>query len=41
MITVFGKQVHGWVITTEEPVIDKTIPLGESLEADELLHDPE
>ena len=40
-ITVFGKQVHGWVITAEEPVIDKTIPLGESLEADELLHDPE
>ena len=41
VITVFGKQVHGWVITTEEPVIDKTIPIGESLEADELLHDPE
>ncbi len=40
-ITVFAKQVHGWVITTVEPVIDKTIPLGESLEADELLHDPE
>ena len=38
-ITVFGKEVQGWVITTEEPVIDKTISLGEAL--DEVLHDPE
>ena len=38
-IIVFGKEVQGWVITTEEPVIDKTISLGEAL--DEVLHDPE
>ena len=41
VITVFGRQVPGWIITTEEPVIDKTIPLVESMEEDELLHDPE
>ncbi len=38
-IIVFGKEVQGWVITTEEPVIDKTISLDEAL--DEVLHDPE
>ena len=41
VITVFGRQVQGWIITTEEPVIDKTIPLVESMEEDEFLHDPE
>jgi len=31
-ITVFGQQVEGWIVTTEEPVIDKTISLAESME---------
>ena len=40
-ITVFGKQVAGWIITTELPVIDKTITLRESLEGAQDLQDPE
>ncbi|HIC69554.1 MAG TPA: hypothetical protein EYO90_08515, partial [Candidatus Latescibacteria bacterium] len=31
-ITVCGRQVEGWLITTEEQVIDKTITLAESME---------
>ena len=31
-VVVFGREVHGWVVTTEEPVIDKTIALKESLQ---------
>ena len=40
-ITVFGQQVKGWIVTTEEPVIDKTISLSESLEGLVILHDNE
>ncbi len=40
-ITIFGQKVQGWVITTEEPVIDKVIPLEESMRGDVMLHDPE
>ncbi|MEW6751308.1 MAG: hypothetical protein AB1505_10075 [Candidatus Latescibacterota bacterium] len=40
-VAVFGHTVQGWLITTEEPVIDKTIPLGESLQGDVVQHDPE
>ena len=40
-ITVFGDEVEGWIITTEEPVIDKTITLRESLEGLGVLHDNE
>jgi len=40
-ITVLGRQVEGWIITTEEPVIDKTITLAESMEDLGLQHDPE
>jgi len=32
IITVFGEKVEGWIVTTEEPVIDKTISLAESME---------
>ena len=40
-IELFGRQVKGWLITTEEPVIDKVIPLRESMLGDVMLHDPE
>lgn len=40
-IAVFGEKVQGWLITTEEPVIDKLIPLSESLHGDVMEHDPE
>ena len=40
-ITVLGKRVDGWVITTELPVIDKTITLRESLDGSQDLKDPE
>ena len=40
-VTVLGKQVDGWVITTELPVIDKTITLRESLDGARDLQDPE
>ena len=40
-IVVFGREVQGWVVTTEEPVIDKIIPLSESLEGTSLRRDPE
>ncbi len=40
-IVVFGEKVRGWLITTEEPVIDKLIPLSESLHGDVMEHDPE
>ncbi|MEE2659089.1 MAG: hypothetical protein VX733_11330 [Candidatus Latescibacterota bacterium] len=39
-IEVFDHTIHGWIITTEEQVIDKTISLDESLEG-LILHDPE
>lgn len=40
-ITVCGRRVEGWVITTEEQVIDKTITLAESMEGLGLHHDTE
>ncbi|MFC1525274.1 hypothetical protein ACFL6X_00510 [Candidatus Latescibacterota bacterium] len=40
-ITVFGKELSGWIVTTEEPVIDKTISLVEALEGLVILHDNE
>jgi hypothetical protein len=40
-ITVLGRQIEGWIVTTEEPVIDKTITLAESMEGIGLLHDTE
>ncbi len=40
-VTIFGKQVSGWIITTEEPVIDKIIPLDESTQREVMHHDPE
>ena len=40
-ITVCGRQVEGWLITTEEQVIDKTITLAESMEGLGLHHDTE
>jgi hypothetical protein len=40
-IVLFGQTVRGWLITTEESVIDKVIPLRESLQGDVLQHDPE
>jgi hypothetical protein len=40
-ITVCGRRVEGWIITTEEQVIDKTITLAESMEGLGLHHDTE
>ena len=40
-ITIFGQKVQGWIVTTEEPVIDKIIPLDESTQGEVLHHDPE
>lgn len=40
-IAVFGKKVKGWLVTTEESVISKVIPLDESLRGDVVQHDPE
>jgi hypothetical protein len=40
-ITVFGREIEGWIVTTEEPVIDKTITLEESLDDVGVRHDPE
>jgi len=40
-IQVFDKVIHGWIVTTEEPVIDKIIPLSESMQTRTSLLDPE
>jgi hypothetical protein len=40
-LVVFGKRISGWLVTTEESVISKTIPLDESLRGDIVTHDPE
>lgn len=40
-ITIFGQKVQGWIVTTEEPVIDKIIPLDESTQGEALHNDPE
>ena len=40
-ITIFSEEVEGWLITTEEPVIDKVIPLREALQGGIVTNDPE
>ena len=40
-ISVFGQRVHGWIVITEEPVIDKDISLDESTQGTMPLRDPE
>ena len=40
-IIIFGKKVEGWMITTEEPIIDKIIPLRESMQGSIIQHDRE
>jgi hypothetical protein len=40
-IAIFEQKVMGWLITTEEPVIDKVIPLRESMQGEVKQHDPE
>ena len=40
-IQVLGREVKGWIITTEEPVIDKTITLDEAMEGLGISHDTE
>jgi len=40
-IVILGKKVKGWLVTTEEPVIDKIIPLDESMRGEVMQHDPE
>tara|TARA_Y100000588_G_C14244572_1_gene920869 strand:- start:969 stop:1199 length:231 start_codon:yes stop_codon:yes gene_type:complete len=40
-IVVFGQKIAGWLVTIEEPVIDKVISLNESMDEDTMLHDPE
>jgi hypothetical protein len=40
-LTVFGREIAGWIVTTEEPVIDKTITLAEALDDVGVRHDPE
>jgi hypothetical protein len=40
-IDILGAKVRGWIITTEEPAIDKIIPLDESTQGEVLSHDPE
>ena len=39
-IVVFGENIDGWIVTTEEAVIDTTITLRESLDRISL-RDPE
>lgn len=40
-ISVFGQRVRGWIVTTEEPVIDKDISLDESTQGTMPHRDPE
>ena len=40
-INVFGQRVRGWIVTTEEPVIDKDISLDESTQGTMPHRDPE
>jgi len=40
-IVVFGREVRGWVVTTEEPIEEETIPLRESLQGAKFRQDPE
>lgn len=40
-ISIFGRRVRGWIVTTEEPVIDKDISLDESTQGAMPHRDPE
>jgi len=40
-ISLFGHEIEGWLITTEEAVIDKVIPLREALRGGIANNDPE
>lgn len=40
-ISIFGRRVRGWIVTTEEPVIDKPISLDESTQGAMPHRDPE
>ena len=40
-IKVFGQWMRGWIVTTEEPVIDKDISLDESIQTTMPHRDPE
>ena len=40
-ISIFGRRVRGWIVTTEEPVIDKDISLDESIQGAMPHRDPE
>ena len=40
-ISLFGEEIDGWILTTEESVIDKTITLNETLQGNSVLHDNE
>lgn len=40
-ISIFGQRVRGWIVTTEEPVIDKDISLDESTQGAMPHRDPE
>lgn len=40
-ISIFGRRVRGWIVTTEEPVIDKDISLSESTQGVMPHRDPE
>ena len=40
-ISVFGQRVRGWIVITEEPVIDKDISLDESTQGTMPHRDPE
>lgn len=40
-ISIFGQRVRGWIVTTEESVIDKDISLDESTQGAMPHRDPE
>jgi hypothetical protein len=40
-VRIFDEIISGWLITTEEPVIEKIISLNESIHGEVMEHDPE
>ncbi len=40
-VRIFDEVICGWLITTEEPVIEKIISLDESIYGEVMEHDPE
>lgn len=40
-VDIFGQKIRGWLVTTETPVIDKIIPLHESMQGEVKLHSPD